>query len=211
MTLDGTNTWIIDGHTVIDPGPHEEEHLQAIGSVRNILVTHSHFDHVEGVPRLQELTGAAEVPPDRADEPVDGLSAIPSPGHTRDSVCYLLDRGGDRVIFTGDTILGRGSSVVMWPDGDVGAYLATLRTLSELADVPVLPGHGPILPDCATAARWLLDHRLERLEQVRDALRRGAQTPEDVVRVVYADVDPAVLVAAEWTVRAQLEYLRDHP
>lgn len=211
MTLEGTNTWVIDGQAVVDPGPLEEKHLRAIGPVRHIFVTHRHFDHVEGVPRLVELTGAAEVPPDRAAEPVEGLTAIPSPGHTRDSVCYLLDRGGDRVIFTGDTILGRGSSVVVWPDGDVGAYLATLRTLMEFEGVPVLPGHGPILPDCAAAARWLLDHRLERLEQVRDALRQGAQTPEDVVRIVYADVDPAVLLAAEWSVRAQLAYLRDHP
>jgi len=205
MTLDGTNTWVLDGATVIDPGPADEAHLGEIGPVRSILVTHRHIDHVEGVPRLVELTGATEV------AEVEGIEVLATPGHTRDSVSFLVSRGGDRVIFTGDTILGRGSSVVMWPDGDVAAYLETLRTLCGLDGVVVLPGHGPVLPDCAAAARWLLDHRLERLEQVRDALRRGAESPEDVVKIVYADVDPAILIAAEWTVRAQLEYLRDHP
>jgi len=209
MTLDGTNTWIIDGRVAVDPGPLDEGHLRAIGPVEIVLRTHNHIDHVEGIPRLVEMTGAQEHPVEKAD--VAGLTAIPSPGHTRDSVSYLLDRGGDRVILTGDTILGRGSSVVMWPDGDVGAYLSTLRTLAGLAGVPVLPGHGPALPDCATAAAWLLEHRLERLEQVKGALDRGAETAEDVVEMVYADTPLSLRVAAEWSVRAQLEYLRGSP
>lgn len=206
MTLEGTNTWIVDGRVAVDPGPLDEGHLRAIGPVEVVLRTHNHADHVEGVPRLLELTGAQEVPADKAD--IDGLTVIPSPGHTRDSVSFLLDRGGDRVILTGDTILGRGSSVVMWPDGDVGAYLSTLRTLAGLVGVPVLPGHGPALPDCATAATWLLDHRLERLEQVKGALARGAESAEDVVAMVYADTPLPLRMAAEWSVRAQLEYLR---
>lgn len=207
MTLDGTNTWIIDGRVAVDPGPLDEGHLRSIGPVSVVLRTHNHIDHVEGIPRLLELTDAQDVPAEKAD--VEGLTVLPSPGHTRDSVSYLLDRGGDRVILTGDTILGRGSSVVMWPDGDVGAYLATLRTLSELVGVPVAPGHGPVLPDCAAAAGWLLDHRLERLEQVKGALERGAETAEDVVAMVYADTPLSLRVAAEWSVRAQLEYLRE--
>jgi glyoxylase-like metal-dependent hydrolase (beta-lactamase superfamily II) len=213
MTLDGTNTWIIDGRAAVDPGPLDEGHLRAIGPVSVVLRTHNHVDHVEGIPRLLELTGAQEVPAEKAGDEakIDGLTVIPSPGHTRDSVSFLLDRGGDRVILTGDTILGRGSSVVMWPDGDVGAYLATLRKLSGLVGVPVLPGHGPVLPDCAVAATWLLEHRLERLEQVKGALERGAETAEDVVAMVYADTPLSLRVAAEWSVRAQLEYLRSSP
>jgi glyoxylase-like metal-dependent hydrolase (beta-lactamase superfamily II) len=209
MTLEGTNTWIIDGRVAVDPGPLDEGHLRAIGPVSVVLRTHNHVDHVEGIPRLLELTGGQELPAEKAE--VEGLTVVASPGHTRDSVSFLLERGGDRVILTGDTILGRGSSVVMWPDGDVGAYLSTLRTLSELAGVPVLPGHGPALPDCAAAATWLLEHRLERLEQVKAALERGAQTAEDVVALVYADTPLSLRVAAEWSVRAQLEYLRGSP
>jgi glyoxylase-like metal-dependent hydrolase (beta-lactamase superfamily II) len=209
MTLDGTNTWIIDGRVAVDPGPLDEGHLRAIGAVDVVMRTHNHVDHIAGIPRLLEMTGAQEPAAEKAE--VEGLTVIPSPGHTRDSVSFLVDRGGDRVILTGDTILGRGSSVVMWPDGDVGAYLSTLRRLSELVGVRVLPGHGPALPDCATAAGWLLEHRLERLEQVKGALDRGAETAEDVVEMVYADTPPPLRVAAQWSVRAQLDYLRGSP
>jgi glyoxylase-like metal-dependent hydrolase (beta-lactamase superfamily II) len=200
MTLEGTNTWVFDDGTVIDPGPDDPSHLEAIiatTKVTRILVTHGHPDHVESVETLRTLTGAAlgELPAD--------LQRLDTPGHTADSVCYL----GRGVVFTGDTILGRGSSVVAWPDGNVGDYLKSLEKLMTFSGVPALPGHGPALPDCAQAARWLYEHRLERLEQVKSALERGAQTPQEVVDIVYADVEPAVKWAAEWSVRAQLEYL----
>ncbi|MBV1853407.1 MBL fold metallo-hydrolase [Catellatospora tritici] len=203
MTLDGTNTWLLDDGTVIDPGPDEPAHLKAImdaGPVRRILVTHGHPDHLDGVAPLAALTGAVvgEVP--------DWVRELKTPGHTADSVCFVAERDGQRVVFTGDTILGRGSSVVAWPDGDVGAYLASLDQLGAYP-VPGLPGHGPVLPDCAAAAAWLRAHRLERLDQVRAAIARGAHTPAEVCEIVYADVDPAIRFAAEWTVRAQLAYL----
>ncbi|MEU7825268.1 MBL fold metallo-hydrolase [Catellatospora sp. NPDC049133] len=204
MTLDGTNTWLLDDGTVIDPGPDDLAHLEAIVAagppIRRILFTHSHPDHVDGVATLIALTGATvgEVP--------DWITELGTPGHTTDSVCFVAERGGQRVVFTGDTILGRGSSVVAWPDGDVGAYLASLDLLAG-HPVPGLPGHGPALPNTAVAAAWLRAHRLERLDQVRAALKQGASTPEDVVNIVYADVDPSLRFAAEWTVRAQLAYL----
>ncbi|MFC7243649.1 MBL fold metallo-hydrolase [Catellatospora aurea] len=204
MTLDGTNTWLLDDGTVIDPGPDDLAHLEAIieagPPIRRILFTHGHPDHVDGVTTLLALTGATvgEVP--------DWITELGTPGHTTDSVCFVAERDGQRVVFTGDTILGRGSSVVAWPDGDVGAYLASLDLLAGYP-VPGLPGHGPALPNTAVAAAWLRAHRLERLDQVRDALKQGASTPEDVVNIVYADVDPSLRFAAEWTVRAQLAYL----
>ncbi len=201
MTLEGTNTWVFDDGTVIDPGPADEAHLAAIMAVariKRILVTHGHPDHIDAVEPLRAMTGAAvgELPP--------GMQEMKTPGHTADSVCFVIDGA----VFTGDTILGRGSSVVAWPDGNVGDYLASLEKLQEFAGVPALPGHGPVLPDCAAAARWLHGHRVERLEQVRAALAQGATTPEEVVEIVYADVDPAVKWAALWSVRAQLDYLR---
>jgi glyoxylase-like metal-dependent hydrolase (beta-lactamase superfamily II) len=110
-------------------------------------------------------------------------------------------------VLTGDTILGRGSTVVAWPDGNLRDYLASLRTLAALGDLPVLPGHGPVLPSVARAATSYLEHRLERLEQVRRALSAGASSPREVVALVYADVDRALWPAAELSVRAQLEYL----
>lgn len=201
MTLEGTNTWVFDDGTVIDPGPADPAHLEAITAVttvRRILITHSHPDHVDGVEPLCAMTGA------RVGGPPPGMRELKTPGHTADSVCFITDSA----VFSGDTILGQGSSVVAWPDGDVGDYLSSLEKLQTFRGVPLMPGHGPARPDTGAAAAWLHQHRLERLEQVRAALAQGAETPEEVVAIVYADVDPAVRWAALWSVRAQLDYLR---
>jgi glyoxylase-like metal-dependent hydrolase (beta-lactamase superfamily II) len=225
MTLDGTNTWLLRapgeaGSVVVDPGPADEEHLRAVaaaaGTVAGVLVTHGHPDHVDGLARFRELasgtskhrcelTGAAV---GRTSQ-LAGLAVtvIETPGHTADSVCFLVEADGERAVFTGDTILGRGTTVVAWPDGDLGDYLSSLQRLSVLDGVPALPGHGPPLTDCAAAASYYLKHRRARLEQVRAAVAAGATTPEQVVAMVYADVDRALWPAAEWSVRAQLAYL----
>jgi glyoxylase-like metal-dependent hydrolase (beta-lactamase superfamily II) len=132
-----------------------------------------------------------------------------TPGHTADSLSFLLsDEDGDAVL-TGDTILGRGTTVVAWPDGSLGAYLESLRRLQELGAATVLPGHGPELASAGEAAAAYLAHREQRLEQVRAAL--AALGPDAdaraVVETVYADVDPVLWPAAELSVRAQLAYL----
>jgi glyoxylase-like metal-dependent hydrolase (beta-lactamase superfamily II) len=209
MTLDGTNSWVLRpaagrGCLIVDPGPLEEEHLRALvgyGPVDGILVTHGHPDHVEGLDRLVELTGAPVL------EDAPGVERVVTPGHTRDSVCFRVDWDGQPAVLTGDTILGRGTTVVAYPDGDLADYLRSLERLAGLGAVPVLPGHGPVLADCATAARRYLVHRQLRLAQVRAALASGATTPRALVEIVYADVDRALWPAAELTVRAQLAYL----
>jgi glyoxylase-like metal-dependent hydrolase (beta-lactamase superfamily II) len=231
MTLEGTNTWVLrgagsDGCVIVDPGPDDDGHLAALAKhapVEAIIVTHRHLDHLAGVERLVELLGggvpvAAAVPElcrdaeplrDRERRFLAGLSieVLATPGHTRDSVCLLVDGGDDRAIFTGDTILGRGTTVVAWPDGNLGDYLASLDRLSALDGIPVHPGHGPDLADCGKAAREYRAHREDRLNQVRTALAAGARTPADVVAAVYPDLDPVLIPAAEWTVRAALAYL----
>jgi len=229
--------------TVIDPGPLDEAHLAAVaalGPVRFILLTHGHHDHVEGAARLAEMLGGVPVlaadpaltaggpPLARAGspgEPVesarttsldgDGLAieVLTTPGHTADSVCFLIgaeDRNGapNRAMFTGDTILGRGTAVVAHPDGNLADYLASLARLTAYEGVLTLPGHGPALTDCAAIARAYLDHRRARLDQVRAAMAAGADTPESIVDAVYKDVAPAVRFAAEASTRAQLDYLR---
>jgi glyoxylase-like metal-dependent hydrolase (beta-lactamase superfamily II) len=216
MTLDGTNTWLLRapgssaGYVVVDPGPLDEGHLRAVadhGPIEGILITHGHFDHTEGVPRLSEITGAPVL--DRAGTyEVGGLSvrAIETPGHSSDSVCYVID---DEAVLSGDTILGRGTTIVAWPDGDLASYLTSLGALEGLGSMPVLPGHGPALSDCAAASVYYRTHREARLEQVRAAVAAGATEAIDVVRVVYADVDRVLWPAAEATVRAQLAYLTE--
>jgi glyoxylase-like metal-dependent hydrolase (beta-lactamase superfamily II) len=216
MTLEGTNTWVLHGPEatiVVDPGPLLEEHLTrvaALGPVGLILLTHRHPDHAEGAARFAELTGAPVL--DRDDFPDDGgtvggVRVLHTPGHTRDSVSFVVESDGVAGVLTGDTVLGRGSSMVAHPDGDLGAYLASLRRLAGLGDIAVLPGHGPVLGSARVAADAYLEHRLRRLDQVRAALASGDRTAEEVVRRVYADVDPALWPAAESSVRAQLAYL----
>ncbi len=226
MTLEGTNTWLLrapgaDACVVVDPGYHDEPHLTAVaeaaGEVALILVTHEHPDHVEGAPWLADRVGAPvrAFAPElcvgaaalTADEVITAagldLRVLHTPGHTEDSVCLAVDGA----VLTGDSVLGRGTTVI----SDLGAYLGTLRRLTEVpAGTVVLPGHGPELPDLAATAREYLSHREERLDQVRAALRELGQdaTARQVVELVYRDVDESLWAPAEWSVQAQLAYLR---
>jgi glyoxylase-like metal-dependent hydrolase (beta-lactamase superfamily II) len=232
MTLGGTNTWLLRDDparrsaVVVDPGPDDETHLQTVlaaaGSVPLILLTHGHPDHSAGARRFAELTGA----PVYALDPIHRLGAEGvvegavlegagvrievwrTPGHTADSLCFLLPEPA-RAVLTGDTILGRGTTVVAHPDGVLADYLASLRRLAELTGVAVLPGHGPELPDAGEAAGYYLAHREQRLDQVRAVLAELPDAlPSQVVERVYAEVDRALWPAAEMSVRAQLSYLR---
>ncbi|MEU7421864.1 MBL fold metallo-hydrolase [Streptomyces antibioticus] len=239
MTLDGTNTWIVaepDSNlaVVIDPGPLDEGHLRAVVDtaeragrrVALTLLTHGHSDHAEGAARFAELTGTRVRALDPAlrlgDEglahgdvvTVGGLElrVVPTPGHTADSLCFHLP--ADRAVLTGDTILGRGTTVVAHPDGRLGDYLDSLRRLRSLTVDDgvhtVLPGHGPVLEDAQGAVEFYLAHRAHRLAQVETAVENGFTAPSEVVAHVYADVDRSLWPAAELSVRAQLEYLQEH-
>ncbi|WP_329021653.1 MBL fold metallo-hydrolase [Streptomyces sp. NBC_00690] len=239
MTLDGTNTWIVfepdaDVAVVIDPGPLDDVHLRNVMAtaeragkrVALTLLTHGHPDHAEGAGRFAELTRT----PVRALDPAlrlgdEGLAAgdvirtgglelrvVPTPGHTSDSLCFHLPADG--AVLTGDTVLGRGTTVVAHPDGRLGDYLDSLRRLRSLTVddgvSTVLPGHGPVLEDAQGAIEYYLAHRAHRLAQVETAVEQGHRESSDVVARVYADVDRTLWPAAELSVLAQLEYLREH-
>ncbi|MFI5662706.1 MBL fold metallo-hydrolase [Streptomyces sp. NPDC051684] len=239
MTLDGTNTWIVaepdsDLAVVVDPGPLDDGHLRAVMDVAEkagkrialTLLTHGHPDHAEGAGRFAELTGTKV----RALDPAlrlgdEGLAAgdvittgglemrvVPTPGHTADSLCFHLP--ADQAVLTGDTVLGRGTTVVAHPDGRLGDYLDSLRRLRSLTVDDgvhtVLPGHGPVLEDAQGVVEFYLAHRAGRLAQVETAVEDGLVSAPDVVAHVYADVDRSLWPAAELSVRAQLEYLREH-
>ncbi|MFJ8787445.1 MULTISPECIES: MBL fold metallo-hydrolase [unclassified Streptomyces] len=239
MTLDGTNTWILSEPdselaVVVDPGPLDEGHLRAVVDtaeaagrrVALTLLTHGHPDHAEGAARFAGLTGSKV----RALDPAlrlgdEGLGAgdvvrvgglelrvVPTPGHTADSLCFHLP--ADQAVLTGDTVLGRGTTVVAHPDGRLGDYLDSLRRLRSLTVDDgvhtVLPGHGPVLEDAQGVVEFYLAHRAHRLAQVETAVENGYRTPGAVVERVYADVNRALWPAAELSVRAQMEYLEEH-
>jgi glyoxylase-like metal-dependent hydrolase (beta-lactamase superfamily II) len=239
MTLDGTNTWVLlepggSGAVVVDPGPDDEPHLRAVlDVVRSLgahvsvtLLTHGHADHSAGAARFSDLSRSSVRALDPAHrlgseglgegDLVDagGLSlrVVATPGHTSDSLSFLVP--GDAAVLTGDTVLGRGTTVVAHPDGRLDAYLESLERLRHLASggeiQTVLPGHGPALADARRAVEHYLGHREQRLDQVRAALHAGARSPRQVVERVYADVDESLWPAAELSVRAQLDYLREH-
>lgn len=231
MTLDGTNTWILrqPGRraVVVDPGPDDEQHLQAVvdaaADVALVLFTHRHADHTEAMTRFAELTQA----PCRATDPefcrdaepltdgeqiqVDGLviDVLATPGHTTDSTSFFLP--DDASLLTGDTVLGRGTTVIAHPDGALGPYLDSLARLRELVAEGLverlLPGHGPVVQNPTEVLDFYLEHRAERLDQVRAAVTAGADSARAVVESVYADVDESLWPAAELSVAAQLEYL----
>ncbi|HEX3390408.1 MAG TPA: MBL fold metallo-hydrolase [Streptosporangiaceae bacterium] len=202
--------------------------------ISRILLTHGHLDHSAGAARLAALTGApvlaadpalrrgpgestagerrgADVglgPGDVLTEAGCELRVVASPGHTADSVCLLLPADG--ALLTGDTVLGRGTTVIA-EDGSLADYLATLDRLRALADeqqlAALLPGHGPLLADPAGVLDFYISHRRERLAEIRAALAAGDRTGEEIVTRVYSDVDRSLWPFARWSVRAQLDYL----
>lgn len=236
MTLDGTNTWVIaePGSAeviVVDPGPDDTEHLGRVLAaaragrdrrVAQIVLTHGHLDHSAGAARFAAMSGAPVGALDPGLRLGDGgfapgdvlvaagceLRVVATPGHSADSLSLLLEADG--ALLTGDTVLGRGTTVIA-RDGSLGDYLRTLDELRSLAEAAglraLLPGHGPVLNDPAGVLDYYIAHRRERLDQVRAALAAGARTPAEIIAMVYADTDPAVRRAAEWSVRAQLDYL----
>jgi glyoxylase-like metal-dependent hydrolase (beta-lactamase superfamily II) len=230
MTLDGTNTWVLRGPgsdevVVVDPGPDDAEHLARIapvGAVSLVLISHKHEDHTGGIDTIVDLTGATVRSvgsgflrglggPLTDGEVIDAaglrITVMATPGHTADSLSFVLDDA----VLTADTVLGRGTTVIDHEDGSLRDYLESLRRLQGLGGRTVLPGHGPELTDLAAVTAGYLSHREERLDQVRDALRTLGEdaTARQIVEHVYTDVDEKLWDAAEWSVQAQLDYLRE--
>jgi glyoxylase-like metal-dependent hydrolase (beta-lactamase superfamily II) len=238
MTLDGTNTWVLRGPgsdemVVVDPGPDDKddhiERLAGLGPIPLVLISHRHGDHTGGIDRIVELTGAVVRSvgsgflrglggPLTDGEVIDAaglrITVMATPGHTADSVSFVVDegRGGDGpgAVLTADTVLGRGTTVIDKEDGDLGDYLESLERLRGLGHRTVLPGHGPDLDDLVGVTETYLAHRHERLDQIRAALRDLGEDAgtRQVVEHVYTDVDEKLWDVAEWSVQAQLNYLR---
>jgi len=218
--LEGTNTWVVGPAPalVIDPGPDDHGHLREVartaGGVGAIVLTHDHPDHAPGARRLAETTGAvvrAVRPPDGGERLRDGervgagdveVLVVATPGHSPDHVALFLEP--DRALFTGDAVLGHGTSVIDPPEGDLVAYLRSLRRMRDLHPKTIHPGHGPLVPDALGKLDEYLAHRQEREEQVVAALRGGPRSVEELVPAVYVGYPQELFELAGRSILAHL-------
>ena len=201
MTLTGTNTYVVgEGPAyVIDPGPEDEGHVAAIrdaaesrGGLGGILLTHSHADHAAAAPMLDAPTTEA-----------GPFQRIPTPGHSEDHVCFVHGR----VCFTGDLILGEGSTFVPPDGGSLTAYLDSLQRIAELDLELMCPGHGPYVTDPEAKVREYIEHRMERERRLVAALERGERSRTRLLAEAWADVPAELRPAAAEVMRAHLEKL----
>jgi glyoxylase-like metal-dependent hydrolase (beta-lactamase superfamily II) len=218
----GTNTWILDAGpvvAVIDPGPDDDAHLAALNrrlagkTVGVVLVTHSHSDHL---PLAEKLAAPHHASVRRYPDLHDGdivragnlnITALHTPGHSADHLAFLL--ADDRAVFTGDLILGQGSSMVTYPEGDVAAYLRSLDRLAALEPRMLFPGHWDPVTDAMRKIDEYRRHRLEREAQILDEVRKGPGTASELTKRVYGDLGDKLMFAAEMTMRAHLKKLVD--
>lgn len=212
-TLDGTNTYVVEGW-VVDPGPAHEGHLERVidaagGAVAGIVLTHDHPDHAEGAPALAAHAGGLAVERPRGGERVGPFQVIATPGHAPDHVSLVW---GD-VVFAGDTVLGAGSVFVAPGGGAMAAYLDSLRRLRDLEPRVIAPGHGPFVWDPRAKIDEYIEHRLDRERRVLEALDAGARTRDDLLDAAWDDVPfdqaPVLRIAAGVTLDAHLEKLGD--
>ncbi len=230
MTGAGTNTYLIgvDDVLVIDPGPEDATHTNAIleatgGRVRWIMCTHTHPDHSPGVPALKEATGAEVMAwsnrgglrtdrrlrdGDRLVTDAFTMTAVHTPGHASNHLCYFLEK--ERLLFSGDHIMQGSTVVITPPDGDMGAYLESLAKVKALRPTAIAPAHGHLIIDPDAVIDWYTDHRLEREAQLHGLLMEmGSARIAQLVEAAYVPLDPVLIPMAKRSVHAHLRKLAD--
>jgi glyoxylase-like metal-dependent hydrolase (beta-lactamase superfamily II) len=232
MTYHGTNTYFIegpDGISIVDPGPPDPQHvadiLGAAGDkpITRLVLTHSHFDHMGAAPALQEATGAPVAAFHQSGQAgyraditlhdnteLAGLTAIHTPGHAPDHLCYqfhLPDQS--KILFSGDHVMSWSSSIVSPPSGDMLAYYRSLKRVMARDDIYYLPGHGPVLPEPQNLAAELLAHRQKREDAILAALREQNWSVGALAAELYAKANPSLKVAATRNVLAHMLKLKE--
>lgn len=208
MTLEGTNTYLYGSEpcAVIDPGPDDAGHREAIlaaagerGGIGPILLTHGHGDHADGA----EALGAEVILPADGEEHA-GLRAVATPGHAADHVCLLTE---DRVCFSGDLVLGEGSTFVPPDGGSLAAYMDSLRRIQDLPLDLICPGHGPWIEDPAAKLAEYVEHREMRERKLLAALERGERSKQALLAEAWSDVPEELRPAAAMVMDAHLQKL----
>ena len=224
FSLTGTNSWIVgrDPAWLIDPGPALDEHVRALqdelrarGGLGAIVLTHDHHDHTQAVPAIAESFAGALVAASRGEVDVvlsDGdqlgpLTAISTPGHASDHLAFLLT--GRAVLFSGDAVLGEGSTIILPEPGALAGYLRALERLKALQPEVILPGHGPVVSDPIAKLDEYIAHRLERERLLIDALASGRRTVDELLDAAWSDVAPPMRPAAAVALAAHLDKLED--
>ncbi len=226
FTLTGTQTYLLGDTAILDPGPLIDSHVEALMAampgLRTILITHRHGDHAPAAVPLKEATGAEILAPDNVlddslvNRRVNGgesltiegtrIDVIATPGHTGEHVCYLTADGD---LFTGDTILGSGSTTIFPPDGHMGDYMRSLQTLRSHNPRRIYPAHGPIRDNAVALIDEYIAHRLERERQILEAIAAGATTPAEMRARIYPVLDERLHGAAEIQIEAHLVRMRE--
>ena len=213
MTGEGTNTYLYGSGpcTVIDPGPDDASHLKTVraaaeerGGIGVILLTHSHGDHADGAERLAADSGVPPPVLPGDGEEYGGLRAIATPGHAADHVCFLT---ADRVCFSGDLVLGEGSTFVPPDGGSLAAYMDSLRRLQSEQIELICPGHGPWIADPAAKLAEYVEHREMRERRLLAALERGERSREALLAEAWDDVPEEMRPFAVLVMEAHLQKL----
>jgi glyoxylase-like metal-dependent hydrolase (beta-lactamase superfamily II) len=230
FTGPGTNTYLIgrSNVTVIDPGPAMDVHVQAIadapGTITKIIVTHTHLDHSPGTQLLQERLGVpaygrvatsiqnqdttftptAFLEDQQVIEGEDfRLKVIHTPGHASNHLCFLLEPQG--MLFSGDHIMNGSTVVIRPPDGNMKAYIDSLKRLKQYRMTGIAPGHGAVLQNPYSVIDWIIKHRLVREKKILEKLRSiGQGTSDSLVEAVYDDVDSSLFPIAKWSLESHL-------
>lgn len=247
FTFKGTNTYLLgQGKDValLDPGPDDQAHLEAIlgatkgRRIASIIITHTHRDHIDGLPRLQAETGAkvygygrkARDPGARVTSPAGGesndedfvpdvaltdgsrfdgdgfaLTALHTPGHAPDHLCFAIE--GTGILLSGDHVMGWNTSVVAPPEGNMVAYMRSLDRLLARADTVFLPGHGGRIEQPQRVVKAFIVHRKMREQSILDCIRGGATSISQIVETIYRGLDPRLVRAASMSVAAHVESL----
>jgi glyoxylase-like metal-dependent hydrolase (beta-lactamase superfamily II) len=204
LTLDGTNTYVV-GRWVVDPGPLDESHLDAVrrvaaDGVEGVVLTHGHADHAEGAGEL-----GAPVTLPRDGESVGPFQALATPGHSADSVCLVAGP----LCFTGDTVLGTGSVFIAPGEGSLSEYLDSLRRLRTLPLEVLCPGHGPYVRDPAAKLDEYIEHRLARERRLVEALDAGLRTRDELLGSAWSDAPAELRDIAALSLASHLEKLAE--